>query len=129
MTAADIDTLIDQYIRQDPVKAFHNLNLNTVLHLLNRAAQGVAADPTAGGTMQEVDSSDFTAATYCPLAPAFIGQNIAVFYNEIGRYLLKGKLSGDPNEVDIDPAGGFTVNLPGFDASQGNHHFVASIVI
>lgn len=36
MTAAEIDARIELYVRNDAVKAFHNLQLNAILHALNQ---------------------------------------------------------------------------------------------
>jgi hypothetical protein len=61
-------------------------------------------------------SSNFTTATNCPI-PAYNGMQLAVFWNDANRYLVQG--------IEWNPlsGGGFTILLPGFDATTTNYSF------
>lgn len=112
-TQAAVDILIDEFIDNYGVKAFHNMNLNRILHLINgnSGMGGLSTDPPAGYFPTIfVTQADFTTATDCPVS-ALNGYNLAVFYNDASKYLKKG------TEWQILVGGGFTILLSGFDAT------------
>lgn len=115
-----ITNLVNLYVRNDGVKAFHNLNLNTILLLLTELADSGGGGST-GTLCVEVTSADFSGPTTCPL-PALNGVNYALFYDEGGRHLHQAA-----GEWSYLTGGGFTVNLPGFDSTASTVHFVLYI--
>lgn len=117
-TQADIDVLIDDKIRNYAVEAFHDLALNRILHLLNQNTTSSGPGSGSFGTIF-VTSADFSDATNCPL-PALNGYNIALFWNDVPKYLKKG--------TDWTPrvGGGFTILIAGFDATANAVNIVVT---
>jgi hypothetical protein len=117
-TQAEIDILIDISVRNFATEAFHDMALNRILHLMNQNGSGGApSQPPAGyfPTMF-VDQTNFTTATDCPI-PALNGYNLAVFWEDTQRHLKKG------SEWIPFVGGGFTILIPGFDATANNYWF------
>lgn len=67
-------------------------------------------------------SADFSNATDCPIS-ILAGRQIAVFYNEISRFLEKD----DGEWVDL-AGGGFKVLLAGFNSTSANYHFYVYVL-
>lgn len=61
-------------------------------------------------------SASFTSATNCPITQ-YNGMTISVFWNDAGRYLVAG------TEFTPLAGGGFTVTVPGFDATANSYSF------
>lgn len=121
-TTADIAILIDQFIDNYGVKAFHNMNLNRILHLmLGLSGTGLSTAPPSGyfSTVFKTQA-DFTSATDCPIT-ALNGYNLAIFYNDVNRYLIKGV------DWQVKVGGGFTILIPGFDATAGGFTAIFAI--
>jgi hypothetical protein len=61
-------------------------------------------------------SSNFTTATNCPIT-ADNGMTLQIYWNDAGRYLIQG--------TDFNPlaGGGFTITIPGFNATTTNYSF------
>lgn len=115
-TTADIDVLIDQYCKAYAPEFFHDLNGNRILHLINQNAGGGGGGGAAFSTLF-VTSADFTTDTVCPI-PALNGQKLALFWNDVPKYLKKG--------TDWTPlvGGGFTILVPGFLALSNSYTIV-----
>ena len=107
-----IDILIDTYVRNFATEAFHDMQLNRILHLLNGGSgSGGSTAPPAGyfpGVI--VTQANFSNATDCPVT-ALNGYNLLVFYNDASRYLIKG------TDWQVLVGGGFSILIPGFDAT------------
>lgn len=118
-----IKSLVNQFVRNYPVEAFQNMNLNRILLLLADLADGGGG----GGGSESVSavypltSADFVNATDCPIT-SLAGENIAVYWNEGNRFLLK-----DAGEWTDLPGGGFRVLLAGFDSTTADYHFFAML--
>jgi hypothetical protein len=63
-----------------------------------------------------VTSLDFSTSTQCPI-PSLNGMALSIFWNDLNRYLIPG------TEWSPLAGGGFTVLIPGFDASTTNYSF------
>lgn len=65
---------------------------------------------------QPFTSSSFSGSTICPVV-AFNGMTLQIFWNDAQRYLVQG--------TDFTPlsGGGFTIIIPGFDATTTNYSF------
>ena len=115
---ANIDILIDTYVRNFATEAFHDMQLNRILHLLNQNGSGGAPSVPPAGYFATlfVTQANFTTAIDCPIT-ALNGYNIAVFWNDVQRYLKKG------TEWNPFTGGGFTILLPGFDATTQTFTF------
>lgn len=113
-TGAYIDGLIDTSVRNYPPEAFHNMALNTILHLINQnAGSGGGGSGSASFATTFVTGASFSSATNCPIV-SLNGFLLAIFYNDANKYLKKG--------VDWTPlvGGGFTILMPGFNATTTN---------
>lgn len=76
-----------------------------------------------GGSTLAVDSSNFGGDPInCPL-PVLVNKNLAIFYNEAQRFILK-----DAGEWSDLPGGGFKILIPGFDSTTANYHFYVQIL-
>lgn len=119
-TAQAIANQINEYIRNTPLDAFADLNLNRIL--LNMLA---LADVTGGGgggnayagLCIPIVSANFTDATNCGMS-FLAGTPIEVYWEEGQRFLKK-----DQGEITDKPGGGFTVGIPGFNSATDNFHF------
>lgn len=70
---------------------------------------------STGFSLHMVSSANFTTATACPIA-ALANDSIQIFWNDLGRFLTEGT-----EWVDY-PGGGFSIVLPGFNASANSYH-------
>lgn len=110
---ADVQALIDDFIDNYGVKAFHNMNLHRILSLMLQilgSGGGSTSPPNGYFPTLTITQADFTTATDCPI-PALDGYNIEVFYNDVSRYLDIG------TDWQVFVGGGFTILIPGFDAT------------
>lgn len=75
-------------------------------------ANNIAAPPGP----QHITSSVFTTSVDCPI-PAFNGMALQIYWNDAGRYLILA--------TDFTPlaGGGFTILIPGFNATTTNYSF------
>lgn len=76
----------------------------------------------SNGSTLPIISINFSNATDCPL-PAFVNKNLAIFWNEAKRFILK-----DAGEWADLPGGGFKVLIAGFDSTTTNYHFYVQIL-
>lgn len=76
---------------------------------------GSGGGGATGFSLHMVSSANFSTATACPIA-SLANDSLAVFWNDIGRFLQEGT-----EWVDY-PGGGFTILLPGFNASTNSYH-------
>lgn len=117
--AENIKTLINQIVRNYAVDAFHNMGLNRILLMITDLADSYGGGGGNGSVVIELSSANFINATDCPLT-TLAGKNIAVFFNENQRFIIKA----DGEWSDL-PGGGFRVGIPGFDSTLQNYHFYA----
>jgi hypothetical protein len=125
-TALAIMADINKYIRGYPQDWSTDLNLNRIL--LRMLA---LADANAGGggptnstsNTYAYTSADFSTATQMSDGQ-LLGIQYALFWNEEQRYL---DLAG--GEYSFLPAGGFQINVAGFDSATDNYHFVAQVLM
>lgn len=115
--AENIKVQIDRFVRNYAVESFQNLRLNAILKQLVDLADGASGGTGNGSTVVELRSVNFTTATDCPLT-SLAGQNIAVMFNDIQRFIYK-----DEGEWTDLAGGGFRVLIPGFDSTTQNYHF------
>lgn len=121
--AENIKAQINQVVRNYAVEAFHNMNLNRILLQMVDFIDAVSGGGGSNGSaLVELTSADFINATDCPLT-TLVDQNIAVFFNENSRFLIKA----DGEWSDL-PGGGFRVNLTGFDSTTLNFHFYVFVL-
>lgn len=95
-------------------------------------AQGIIAGGSGGTPITPVtppvpapylipfSSSDFTTATAYN-NPEIVGKNIAVFWNDVSRYLY------DPADYSLTSTG-INIDIAGFDALTNNYHFFIFIL-
>lgn len=114
--AENIKVLINKWVRNYAVSAFHDLRLNQILLLLTDLADASSGGGGNGSSVVELRSTNFSNATECPLT-SLAGQNIAVFLSDVGRFLYK-----DEGEWSDLPGGGFKILLAGFDSTTTNYH-------
>lgn len=119
--AENLKILINQYCRNDGINFFHNLRGNNILLQIVALADAAGGGGGTGSFVIEVTSANFSNSTDCPLT-TLAGKNIAVFYNEIGRFLEK-----DSGEWTDLAGGGFRVLIAGFDSTQATFHFVVFV--
>lgn len=77
---------------------------------------------TGGSTLPIVSANFGGNPTDCSL-PVLVNKNIAIFYNEAQRFILK-----DAGEWISLPGGGFRILIPGFDSTTANFHFYVQIL-
>jgi hypothetical protein len=70
----------------------------------------------SGFSFRIVTSSAFSSADDCPL-PALDGADLQVFWNDLGRFLVKG------TEWTDLAGGGFTITMGGFNSSDASYSF------
>lgn len=117
--------LINRYVRNYPVEAFHDMQLNRILLMLSQWIEsGGTTGPFIAPAIFPVTSANFTTATDCPI-PSLIGQTIQIFWNEQNRFLEKDA-AGGAEWTDL-PGGGFRVLITGFDKALDNFHFYVSL--
>jgi hypothetical protein len=121
--AENIKNQINTWVRNYAVPAFHNMRLNAILlqmvDLCDAAGSGIGG---TGSVIVELTSANFVNDTDCPLT-SLAGQNLAIFWNELQRFLVKA----DGEWSDL-PGGGFKVNMAGFEASSNNYHLYAYVL-
>lgn len=81
-------------------------------YLLTVYANNVAAPPGP----QHVVSSNFSTTVDCPI-PAFNGMALQIYWNDANRYLVLG------TDYTAILTGGFTITIPGFNATTTNYSF------
>lgn len=116
MNKALIAALIDEFIGNYAVTAFHNMNLNRILHLLLDLA---ASGSGGGGGLAfalPVTSADFINATDCPIV-SVAGQNLFIIWAEGSKIMVQGI------DFTLLVGGGFSVTIPGFDSTTDTFHF------
>lgn len=119
--AAAIQNDINTYIRNTPLDAFAELNLNRILLNMLFLADGSGGGGGQSGAIIPLTSVNFVNDTDCPLG--FLqGTNLSVYWQEQGRFLLP-----DAGEVAMLPGGGFQVLIPGFNRNNDNYHFYVLI--
>lgn len=123
--AENIKTLVNAFVRNYAVEAFQSMRLNRILLLLTDLADAAGGGVGNGSVIVPVTSASFSTATDCPLT-TLAGQQIAVFFNEDQRFLLKDA-DGGPEWSDL-AGGGFRVLLPGFNKSSANFHFFVYVL-
>jgi len=120
--AENIKTLINKIVRNYAVEAFHDMGLNRILLMITDLADSYGGGGGNGSTVVELTSANFINATDCPLT-TLAGKNIAVFFNENSRFLIKA--NGEWTDL---PGGGFRILIPDFDATTSNFHFYAFVL-
>jgi hypothetical protein len=113
-----VRALILTNVRNYPVEAFHDLNMQRILLLLLDMAEGLQGGAIPPPNPIAITSADFINATDAPL-PTLNGFDTVVFWNEANRYLWQ-----DRDEWEPLPGGGFRVTLADFDSTADNYHFV-----
>lgn len=126
-TQAEIIALIDQWIRNYAPEAFHDQRLNMILKLMLGFSGGGSGGGTGTGsadlgTTYVKESADFANATDCPI-PSANGNGLLIFYDEGGRHIWQADSEWSPLV-----GGGFTIDLPGFDSTTANFHFVITVI-
>ena len=119
--AQNIIQLIDKWVRNYAIDAFHNLRLNQILKRLTALADAASGGGGTGTFVIELTSADFINATDCPLI-TLVGKEFALFYDEGQRHLHQ-----DAMEWEYLPGGGFKINLGGFDGVSNPVHFVVYV--
>lgn len=126
--AENIKTLINQIVRNYAVESFHNMGMNRILLMIVDLADSYGGGGGNGSVVVKLTSANFivpsggSRATDCPLT-TLAGKSIAVFWNENSRFIEQ-----DMGEWTDLPGGGFSVIIPGFDASAANFHFYAFVL-
>lgn len=120
--AENITSLINQYIRNYPLAAFQNMSLNRILLLLTQLADSASGGTGNGSVLVQVTSANFINATDCPLV-TLAGQSIAVYFNENQKFIEQ-----DASEWHDLPGGGFSVDIPNFDATKAVYHFYVFVL-
>lgn len=120
--ASNINLMIDQYVRNNALDSFTNLNLNRILHLITQLADANSGASSAGGNIVAITSANFLVvsgqpAINCPI-PSLNNRLIRVYYEEANRFLEQ-----DAAEWQPYTGGGFTILIPGFDATKNTYHF------
>lgn len=123
--AQGLTNQVNAYVRNYPLEAFQNKNLNAILlQLIQQIDNLIGGGPiTMAGTLN-ITQANFVNATDCPLVN-LAGQSLCIFMNDIPRYLKKGV------EWQDYPGGGFSIIKAGdfanFDATANNYQFYVSI--
>lgn len=78
----------------------------------------LATFPTLASIIPVV-SADFEPDGVTYVNPALNGTNFEIFYNDINRFIYN---EIGNQEWDVVVGGGFTILIPGFDASTNNYH-------
>lgn len=118
--------LIDNlYKLSDLYDSFKEANSKNVVRRIITFSQLVTQTnqlpiPRIGEFMLKFTSADFSDATTVNDS-VLAGLDIAVFFNDINRYL-------NPSEFTNPPSGGFTVLIPGFDSGDADFTFYVSIL-
>jgi hypothetical protein len=115
-TGQNIKNLINQWIRNYAVTAFHDMRLNTILNLIVQWIDGIFSGSVTIASVVPVTSADFTDATNCPLT-ALNGQELEIFWNEGQRFIYKD------TEWSALVGGGFEILMDGFDSTDTTYHF------
>lgn len=115
-TAQLITDLINQNIRTYVPDYALNLNLNRVLLLIVQFIDSGGA-VVASSNVLPITSANFADATNCPI-PSFANQNIAIYWEEGGRFIEQDKSEWTPLA-----GGGFTITIDQFDSTTENYHF------
>jgi hypothetical protein len=115
--ANNINAQIDEYVRNQGLTAFQNLNLNRILHLIVALADANSGTSQGSSNIMPITSANFINATQCPI-PAMDGIPIRIYWDEGAKFL-----ETDNADWQVYPGGGFTVLIPGFDSTKGNYHF------
>lgn len=104
---------INAYIRNYAVSAFHDMRLNSILLRICQQLDGISGGVVTNPPAIQVTQVNFTSATDCPI-PSLNGHSLAIFWNDANRFLIPG--------TDFTPyvGGGFTILIPGFDATSIN---------
>lgn len=119
--AQSIANDINTFIRNVPLSAFADLNMNRILLNMLQLAD-VTGGGGGGGSLYSglcipIASSNFTGATNCNMS-FLAGQPVQVYWEE-GKHWLD-KVAGEV--VDL-PGGGFQVGIPDFNSANDNYHF------
>jgi len=120
--AENIKVLINRWVRNYAVSAFHDLRLNAILLLLVDLADAAGGGGGNGSSVVELRSANFSNATDCPLT-TLAGSNLAIFWNDVPRFLDK-----DAGEWSDLPGGGFKINISGFNATTSNYLIYAFVL-
>lgn len=120
--AENIKSLINQSVRNYPLAAFQNMVLNRILLLITDLADAASGGSGNGSVLVPVTSANFTNATDCPLT-TLAGQSIAVYFNENQKFIQK-----DASEWHDLPGGGFSIDIPNFDATEATYHFYVFVL-
>jgi hypothetical protein len=121
-TIDTIISLINANVDNYPNKAFQNNTLRTILLLMTGQLPGGGGSGVASGATYKFTGADFSTSTNLPI-PTLSGLNLAVFFNDIQRYLTKGT-----EWTDLS-GGGITITIPGFDATTTNLNSVFYVSI
>lgn len=99
-----------QWIDNDGVKAFHDHHLQTALLMINADIAALSGGSIVEPNTVIVTQANFTTAVDCPL-PSLVGHDLSILMKDGPILLVQG--------VDFVPyvGGGFTITIPGFDAS------------
>jgi len=106
----NIQNDINTYVRNYPVESFHDMRLNSILlrmcQLLDSISGGTVTNPPA----VTVTSANFTTAVDCPI-PSLNGHNLSILWGDVPKLLIQG------TDFSLYAGGGFTMLIPGFNAS------------
>lgn len=119
--AQNIIQLIDKWVKNYAIDAFHNLRLNNILKRLAGLADAASGGVGTGSFVVEVGTAGFINATDCPLT-TLVGKQFALFYDEAQRHLHI-----DDGEWAYLAGGGFRILLAGFDGTAAPVHFVVYV--
>lgn len=119
IAAQNIINQINLYVRQDPVRSYQNMRLNSILlQMVDFFDTGGGGTGATAGVLK-ITSANFINATDCPLI-ALDGDNLNVRMKGIGDL-------DDVTDFHILPGGGFGIDIPGFDATANSYTFYVQI--
>jgi hypothetical protein len=115
VTGQNLTNQINAVVRNYAPDAFHNMGMNNILLLFVQWIDSIAGSGsgTAAPSVVPVTAANFTTATDCP-QPLLNGDSLVIFWNDVGKFLTKGT-----DWIDF-VGGGFTIIIPGFDATGVN---------
>jgi hypothetical protein len=117
--AVYLDQLIDKYCRNYGPEFFHNMNGNTILHLLVQLADAGGSGGGSGNpeTPLVVTSANFINATDCPIV-GFNGLNLSIYMAGINKFITQADSEWTPLV-----GGGFKITIPGFNSTSATFTF------
>lgn len=115
--AQGLINLINQKVRNYPLESFQDMNMNSILiQIVQQIDNVIGGGPISEANCLSVTQANFTTTKDCPLT-ALNGFSLAIFMQDVGNFLVKGR------DWQDYPGGGFTMLIPGFDATANNYQF------